>query len=186
MTLQPKAAFASLSAQAAQGRWLLVRRPAFVALVLGCTISLLTAHSLTLRLVASGALTWSFVPLLEMAGLAVVWRLGSRPLSVPRAVDLFFTGHGLWSLWLIALAAYWSSVPAPPLTYRRFAIWAAAAGAVLLWSAYVDFCFHRSVLRSSPARSVCHILLQRALCWIPGILVFGYGSLWADLVRLWK
>ena len=55
------------------GAWLAIRRPLLVAAVFGCCISLMTSGRLSLRLAAPATLYWSFVPLLEIAGLAVVW-----------------------------------------------------------------------------------------------------------------
>ena len=180
---RPKAAYSRLTALPMSGHWLLFRRPLLVAFLLGCAISLLTAGSLTLRLVTSATVTWSFVPLLEMAALAVVWRLGSRRLSLPHAMDLFFTGHAPWSLWLIGFGAYWSSFPQPRGLYVTEWLWLLLAGGIMAWSACIDFWFHRYVLESSPSRAVRHLLFQRAFCWTIGILLFGYGSLWADLVE---
>ena len=42
------------------------KRPPFVVFVLGCTMSLITAASLTLRLVEPTTIYWSLVPLVEM------------------------------------------------------------------------------------------------------------------------
>jgi len=184
--LQPGAAYRRLAAHPPSGRWLLFRRPLLVAFVLGCTVSLLTARGLSLGLVASGAVTWSFVPLLEMGALAVVWSFGNRRLSLPRAVDAGFTGHAAWSLWLLLFGAWWSRFPLPIASEAAVWFWLTSAAAVLAWSAWVDYCFHRSVLDSSPAQSLRNLVVQRGLCWIPGIILFGYGSLWSDLVELWR
>jgi len=185
--LDPNAAFSDLSRLLERGGvWILLRRPMFLAFILGCTVSLVTAQSLTLRLVTSGTVTWSFVPLLEAAAVAAVWRPDRSTLSLPRAVDLFFTGHGPWLLWLVAFGAFWSSRPQPHLSRATEWCWLASAAVVLVWSGYIDFCIHRCLLQRGNARAVRDILLQRALCWIPGILIFGYGSLWADLVELFR
>ncbi|MBZ5577004.1 MAG: hypothetical protein LAP40_10640 [Acidobacteriia bacterium] len=185
--LHPGAAFSDRSRLTASGAvWTLLRRPLFLALVLGCTVSLITAQSLTLRLVTSGAVTWSFVPVLEGAALAVVWGFGNRATSLSRTIDLSFTGHGPWFLWLIAFGAFWSSRPQPHLSGRTAWCWLAAAAVVLAWSGYIDFCFHRCALQRGAARAIRDILLQRTLCWIPAILIFGYGSLWPDLVELFR
>jgi hypothetical protein len=85
--------------------WLAIRRPLLVAFVFGCAISLMTSGRLSLRLVAPATLYSSFVPLLEIAGLAVVWPWRQSPLSFARAIDLFFVSHTPWSLWLCAFAA---------------------------------------------------------------------------------
>ena len=177
--LQPRAAYSYL-AKESSGKCLLWKRPAFVALILGCTVSFLTARSLTLRLVVSGAVTWSYVPLLEVASLAIVWKWHRPTLPLARTIDVFFAGHGPWSLWLISSAALWAGLP--QLISSR--VWLGSAVVVLIWSAHLDYCFWRTALSRSHAEAIRDLLLQRALCWIPGVLVFGAGSLWSDLMGL--
>src|SRR4051812_48942776 len=58
--------------------WLAVRRPLLVALVLGCATSLMTSGRLTLRLLVPAAVYWSFIPVLEVAGL---WAVGGKRLD---------------------------------------------------------------------------------------------------------
>lgn len=180
---RPKAAYAHLAAHPASGRWLPWRRPLLVALILGCTISLITSRSLTLRLAASGTVTWSFVPLLEIGSLAAIWRHRPRLISRSRAVDLFFTGHGPWSFWLIGFGAFWSSVSQSDFSTATEYFWLGSVPVMLLWSGYIDFCFLQGVLGRSRTRAIRDLLLQRAICWGAGILIFGYGSLWADIVE---
>jgi len=170
------------AAQATTGeKWLLLRRPLLLALFLGCTISLLTSGRLTLRLVVSGAITWSFVPLLEMASLALVFgRRRIRPF--PQTVDLFFLGQGPWLCWLIAFGAFWAIDTAIGESLFWVWFWIGSAAAAGLWSAYLDLWFFRRVLRRTPARAVCELLMQRAIAWGVGVVYFGAGSLWPDLV----
>jgi hypothetical protein len=127
--LQPGTAYSRL-AKMSNGKGLLWKRPALVALILGCTVSFLTARSLTLRLVVSGAVTWSFVPLLEVASLAIVWKWHRPTLPLPTTVDVFFTGHGPWSLWLIGSGALWAGLP--QLVPSR--VWLGSGVVVLVWS----------------------------------------------------
>jgi len=177
--LQPSLAYACL-AKVSSGKYLLWKRPGFVALILGCTVSFLTARCLTLRLVVSGAMTWSYVPLLEIASLAIVWKWHRPTLPLARTIDVFFAGHGPWSLWLISSAALWAGLP--QLISSR--VWLGSAVVVLIWSAYLDYCFWRTALSRSQAEAIRDLLLQRALCWVPGVVIFGAGSLWSDLMGL--
>lgn len=173
--LHPAAAYRSLSQHSSGhgGRWLGWRKPLLVAFVLGCTMSLITSARLTLRLAGPATIYWSFVPLAETVALAAVcWRTGrTRPFR--QTVDLFFGGHGPWLVWLIGLCAIWSFVP----SIRAFVftrVWLYGAGAiVILWSAYIDFCFFRFAMRRNPARAGCDLLLQRLVSWTLIVAIFG-------------
>ena len=93
--VRPAPAFRALAAQPADpGPWTAWRRPLFMAFLLGCTISLTTTGSLTLRLVVSTALSWSFVPAIEIAALALVLHGAGHWGRLPRLVDVFCMGCG--------------------------------------------------------------------------------------------
>jgi len=149
------------------------RRPLLVAVVLGCTMSLITSAGLTLRLAGPATFYWSFVPLAEIAGLAAVCWPGRRALSFSRQVDLFFAGHGPWLFWLIGLCAIWSFVP-PIEAFACTKVWLYGAGAiVIVWSAFIDFRFFRFAMERSPARAARDLLLQRLISWTIIIAIFG-------------
>jgi hypothetical protein len=177
--LHPGAAYARLFARPDDGgAWVLWRRPLFVALVLGCMVSLITVRTLDARLVLSSMGGWAFVPLGQMLSLLTVW-VGIRPrLSFPTAVDLFFTGHGPWSVWSIAFAAFWSEVPDPKHFFVVFSVWACSVCAVAVWSAYLDLCFFRRI-SPTPGRA---LFLQRAISWSLFLGVWGGGWVPAEAV----
>jgi hypothetical protein len=172
--LNPAAAYRSLAQQPTGrgGGW---RGPVLVAFVLGCTVSLIASASLTSRLAGPATIYWSFVPLAEIAALAVCWR-GTRRRSFRQTVDLFFAGHGPWLFWLIGLCAIWSFVP-PGDIGRVFLLtkaWLLGGGAMaVVWSAYIDFWFFRFVMGSNPARAGRELALQRLISWTLIIAIFG-------------
>ena len=175
--LNPAAAYRFLACQPpGRGGCLTWRRPLLVAFVLGCTMSLITSSSLTLRLAVPATIYWSFVPLAEIAALAAVCWRGRRARSFRQTVDLFFAGHGQWLFWLIGLCAIWSFVP-PGISSRTIAftqVWLYGAGAiVVVWSAYIDFWFFRLVMGRNPARAGRDLVLQRLVSWAPIIAIFG-------------
>lgn len=173
--LNPAAAYRYLAQQTpsrsrARLAW---RGPLFVAVALGCTMSLLASARLTLRLAAPAAIYWSFVPLAEIAALAAVFWRGRRTLSFHRTVDLFFAGHGPWLFWLIGLCAIWCFVP-PIQAFVFTTVWLYGAGAMaIVWSAYIDFCFFRFVMDRAPARAGRDLLLHRLISWTLIIAIFG-------------
>jgi len=178
----PAAAYRFLAQQSpAGGIRLGLRRPLFVAFLLGCAISLFTTRSLTLRLVGPATIYWSFVPLAEIIALAAVGWREPHALSFARRIDLFFTGHGPWLLWLIGLSAIWSFfLPAEAFSLTRVWLYGAAALAVA-WSACIDFCFFRFVLGRSRAGAGRDLLLHRAISWSLIIAIFGAPAIWPEI-----
>jgi multisubunit Na+/H+ antiporter MnhB subunit len=108
---QPRAAYRWLAGTPSEGRWWAVTRPLFVALVLGCMVSLVTSGAVSLRRAGDGTLNALLVPATQIIALAVVcWR---RPrISFSRVVELSFTGYGPWVLWVILFSTLWAFVPA--------------------------------------------------------------------------
>jgi hypothetical protein len=135
---------------------------------------------LTLRLIFPATIYWSFVPLLEIASLAAVCGGRRRVRSLPRTIDLFFMGHGPWSLWLAGFAAIWAFIPAVQVFAwsAKGWIWYGSAFLVLVWSGYIDFCFFRFALERTPAQASRDLLFQRLICWIPALLCFLASSAW--------
>lgn len=183
--LRPASAYQKLAAQPDAGeKWTALRRPAFLAFLIGCMISLVTSQRLSLRLVADGFVNASIMLLAQIGVLALVlWRNRTVPFS--RAVDLFFAGYGPWSLWVLCYAALWAF--ASPLSASA---WAAsrvvflAAIPVAIWSAYIDYCFFRRAIQWTAENTVHPLLLLWLLSWSVSIFIFGGGALWSEHMRM--
>ena len=146
--------------------WTAARRPLFLCLVIGCVISLLGTSVATMRFIGASAMYWSFVPLIEILGLAiVVWRRrGSRRFA--SLIDAFFAGHAAWTIFLLLLGAVMAV--APPQYWWFLLTRPAMAGLVAVtgWSAYVDLCFFRYVCGAPLASAIRSTLLNRVIVWI--------------------
>jgi len=156
--------------------WIAVRRPMAVALGIGCAASLMAHGTVTPRLALPAALYWSFVPLLEIAGLALVLR---KEFSA-EAIDDFFAGHGPWLLWLAAFATLWAFVPGP-VAYARTGfphVWYGLAMVAAAWSAWLDFAFFQRVARRSRIGAARDVLVQRLVCWPIGMIIFVAPAGW--------
>jgi len=177
--IQPRSAFAALARQPARsGIWLAAKRPLFLALLIGCTISLVTFPGLNLRLAAGATIYWSFVPLAGIAALIAVCSRNRDRLSLARTIDLFFTGTGPWVIWLIGLCAIWSFLPPARAFAFSNPFWLYGGTAVaIVWSAWIDFCFFRVALGRGPAGAWGGLLLQRLISWSVVILIFGAPSI---------
>jgi hypothetical protein len=180
LLFRPASAFRELLVDPGHQSWL--RRPAMLLLVLGCALSLLIAGRITVRLVADGAVSFAFVPIVELAALAVVFRAGRSP-GIPfrRAADLFFAGNGPWLLWLVAVAAL--SVALPPQTFvRRVDRILLSALLPVVWSMVIDFQFSRTVLQRTTPRAIGDLVLLRAIAWPAALAYYGGIGMWTQVL----
>jgi len=168
--LRPASAFRELS-RAGSGRAALLRKPVLLAFVLGCTVSALASGRFSARLVLDGAVSFAFVPALELLALAVVCRTGTRAhLPLPRVVDLFFAGNAPWLLWLVVVAGV-ALVP-PTRLGPLVDLLLLAALVPAAWSIYIDFHFFREVAKRSAMGAVADIVVHRAIAWTGAAVYF--------------
>jgi hypothetical protein len=161
-------------------RWTALRRPLRMAVVLGCAMSLMTEGRITLRLALPAALCWSFIPLVQIACLAISHRRARPEVSLGRAIDLSFTGGGPWLFWLVAYTSLWVLFPAER-TYggaNHHVIWYGLAIAAGFWSVYIDFWYFRVVFGRTAAGAGGSILFHRLVCWSVGLVVFVLSAGW--------
>ncbi len=165
----------------------LVRRPLFLLFLWGCTVSLQASGRFGVRLILDGMVSFAFVPVIQVAALAIA--IGRRPkaISLATAVDVFFAGIGPWLLWFIAVGVL-RSVETPVAAASRpasliLSIDIAAAGA-WLWSAYVDWCFFKDVLEKPPLRAFGALVVQRGIGWTAGFVYFFGIAAWPILVGM--
>ncbi|HVG73054.1 MAG TPA: hypothetical protein VM819_19220 [Vicinamibacterales bacterium] len=160
-TLEPHLMHAS-SVERSEG-FLFLRRPLFLAFMLGCGVSVLGSGRFTLRLIADGTLSFAFVPLCQLSAFAVVHRLQHSRLPFRQAVDRYFAGNTPWLWWMAALMVAAAILPA------------IRAGSVLpmmlvsipipiALSMRFDWRLFRGDGRTR-AQAAMDILLQRAIAW---------------------
>jgi hypothetical protein len=170
----PRQAFGYMASRpSTTGMWPAVRRPLLVAAVLGCGVSMLSAGSLTARIALSATVYWAFVPLAEVIALVVVTRrrLGHR--SLGHTIDIFFAGHGPWTLLLIGLSAA-LTLSSPATRWQLLtgaALWATVL--VVLWSAYIDFWFFRQVMGAGRRGAIRDVVVHRLMTWAAVIVIFA-------------
>jgi hypothetical protein len=120
----------------------LLRRPAFVVLVIAVMAPIMAVQRVTLGLVATAALSWSFVVALQsIVGIGLIATAPSRKLSVLQALDLWFAGHLPYSLWMLCAFGLMAMSKTGPL---RLAVLSAIVPAV--WTAFIASAFCRTVL----------------------------------------
>jgi len=147
-------------------------RPLLSALLTGtCTAVAATGHA-GWALILSGTLCWSFVVLVQLAAAIGLVSSTRRRTSLPRAIDLFFLGHGAWSLWLLAAAAALITIPNAP----RYAYIIILTGMVpAVWTAIVIFAFCRQVLELDVRRAAIRTLVHQALIYAVVVSYFAWA-----------
>jgi hypothetical protein len=169
--------------------WLALRRPLFLAFLIGCTVSFLTAGTLTLRLLVPAMIYWSFVPIFEIVALATVCWKDREDVTFSSLIDSFFAGYRPWLLWLAGMCIIWSlmSPSARSLDWTVSEVWQDAGIVIALaLSVYIDFHFFRTVLKRSPAQARRELAIQRLISWGLILAVLGGPTIWQGLTgRLW-
>jgi hypothetical protein len=168
--------------QASNNLILALRRPAFIALILGCSIALMASSRLSVELVLSTTLCWSYVPLAELVALLFVTANNKAELTKPQVIDRFFAGHTPWLLWIVISSLLPTFLPLT-LTFTLMRYWLVGGALVALpWSLWIDFHFFRGILNESNSRTLRKLAVQRLVSWTLIIAVFSYGSLWPSVL----
>jgi hypothetical protein len=182
LMVRPGSTFRSIATHAASASddrrvWTACRRPMFLTLVLASIVSLLASGTLTLRLAASASVYWASIPIVEALALAIVIGRRSNRLSMSRVLDLFFAGHGAWTLLLLAIATSLVFLPPDAGWTLLLRLWVWVMLAVIAWSAYVDACFFRSIFGSSRRTALRDLVVLRLLTWTAVVAIFAAPSM---------
>jgi hypothetical protein len=160
--------------------WTALRRPLFTMLVVACAISLMTSGRITIRLAGPAFVYWAFVPLCEIAGLALVWR---RKVPFSQAIDVFFVSNAPALFWLIAYAALFAfASPIHAFAWTQASVFDSTLLVMSAWTAYLDFRFFRIVFQRTRAQAVRDLLVQRAVSWVGMLVVFAWSSIWPTVL----
>jgi hypothetical protein len=167
---------------------LALTRPLFLAFFLGCAISLSTARILTVRLIVPGMIYWSFVPLVEIAALAIVCRR-RREIPFSKLIDSFFQGYSPWLLWLVGMSGIWCllSPSLKTLDWTISVVWFLAGIAVAVaWSIRIDLHFFRSVLGRTGESAMRALMLHRVISWTLILGIIAGPTIWSGITgELW-
>jgi hypothetical protein len=176
----------------------MLRRPLIVTLVIGTAVPIMAVQRVTLGLLVSSALSFSFVVAIQMAvGAAIVATGGGRPsgrpfnaashrTSLPRALDLWFAGHVPYSLWLLTVAAVFASMPAASMD-----LLIALAVIPAIWTAVIVAAFCRRVLGTSRAGARWRAAVHFLVIWTIGFQLValsagGWFQVYGPIVRMFQ
>ena len=188
VALHPDSTYRSLvDADEPVTAWRMLRRPAVVLVVIGTAVPIMAVQRITLTLLAESMVSFGFTVAIQlMVGAIIVASAGSRQVSFPRALDLWFAGHAPYSLWLLTVAAVFASRPYGSLD--GLIVLAAIPAA---WTAVIVAAFCRQVLgtRSAGARwrAAAHFVLIWAIVFeLMALSAGGWFQIASSVNRLFS
>jgi len=118
-------------------------------LTLGAFVSFTAAGRLVPLHVVSPSIAWAYVPLLQLASLALVRLRYAPSTKLSRLFALYLAGHGPWMLLLLAVAGVCLFAPDAPTAL----LWLLGHGVIplavlvaLVWGIVTTFAFFRSAV----------------------------------------
>jgi hypothetical protein len=158
----PEAAYRRLLSGAADraGRHLLQRLGA-ILLVIGIAVPLMAVQRITIGLVATAALSWSFVLAIQMAvGVLVIASGPARRLGMPAALNLWFAAHLPYTLWMLAISGLMAAS-----RHASAELLIASAIVPAAWTFVLVSAFCRVVLQVSRAGAHARAGVHQLLIW---------------------
>jgi len=130
-------------------------RPLLLVVMMGAFVTVGHGGELLPTLLVGSSLAFAWIPFLQILLVAPFIALARpAPLSWSRAVDLFFLGHGPWSLWLWFLCVVVLARPPAGVAELAGAPWLLPSAALAAgWTAVILFAYFRTVLALSGARA---------------------------------
>jgi hypothetical protein len=118
-----------------------------VLLVIAVMVPIAAVQRVTIGLVATAALSWSFAIVVQaLAAAAVIASAPRRQLRIAAALDLWFAGHLAYSLWILVALGWISTSYSASI---ELVILSAIVPAIWTMSVVAAFC--RTVLLTTPA-----------------------------------
>jgi hypothetical protein len=156
-------------------------RPVIVGVTIGTAASISSTAHVSIGLVASVTACWAFLVAIQVAAAWVTMPAASRrAMGAARAIDLLFSGHAPWSLWLLASAAWALALPIPERNTR----WLLPSMIVpFVWNVAIVFAFFRHALELSHDAAIRRTIVHQALTVGSGLAIFAAAvAIWPRIV----
>lgn len=173
IAVAPGKTYAALASDPAASNQLFAR-VALILLVFATIASAILTDRITIPLVATAVLTWSFVLVLQsMIGIVVILSATTRRIGVVRALDLWFASHLPYSLWLLLIASWIGLAETFPPFVLVLSVVVPA-----IWTSLIAWAFCRVVLGVSSRGAQWRVALHQSMAWlcVMGYLVFASGG----------
>jgi hypothetical protein len=171
IALSPDQTFERLVANTGTGHGRsLAARLSVILLTIAIVVPVMAVQRVTTGLVATAAVSWSFVVAIQIAvAVSVIASSRARRIDLLPALDLWFAGHLPYSLWMLAVAALAaSSRLVDPVFLFATALVPSA------WTTWIVASFCRRALGNSPSTAQRRAAAHQAIVWA---IALGYGAL---------
>lgn len=160
--------------------WRVLRRPAVTLLVIGVAVPIMAVQRITIGLFANAVLFWSFAVAIQVViGVALIASAPRRRIAAGHALDLWFSAHLPYSLWLL-LAAAWLATGSG--TAPEMLVFSAILPAG--WTAVLVSSFCRVVLHASAAGARWRAAAHQVVVWIIGLSYIAWSAGgWFQVIR---
>jgi hypothetical protein len=177
VAVAPEATYERLLAESSgpMTRWRMLRRPALVLLVIGVLVPIMAVQRVTIALVATAALSWSFVVAIQwIVGAIFVASAPGRRVDFRRALDLWFAGHLPYSLWMLVVFAAMANSTS---SFHLLVVVSAVVPAI--WTAAIASAFCRTVLGAQPSDARRRATAHAMAAWTIGLayIVWAAGGM---------
>ena len=158
-------------------------RPAVVLITIATAVSISATSHVSVGVIASLMACWSLVLALQLgAAFVVIPASARRTFGTARMIDLFFTGHAPWSLWLLAFAL-WAATSPPPARDVRWPL--ASIVVPMVWTSVIVFAFFRAALAMPHRRALARTIAHQALTLGIGFGTFGLAvAIWPRILGM--
>jgi hypothetical protein len=166
----------------------IIRQLLLFLFIIACTVSVVVTGRFTVREILDAAISFAFVPVVELVGFALAWRLSRQTRTFNDATRMFVRGNFPWMFWCLGvMVAGWLVSPAQenhiPGAYRSTLLYGTAA-AVFLWSLTIDLKYLRDVLNVSSGEAMRLVATQRLVSWGSGAVYFYSFAIPPFLMRI--
>lgn len=175
---RPFATFAALAEDPREGPRRLAARVAFLLLVIGVGVSILTTGRLVLHHVVGSMLAWCFAPAIQLVAASVgVHLTAPKGRDLRRLLSIYLVGNGPWLVLFALLPFAMVLAPDKDAVVRvglergvvPFAVFAALA-----YGVFLTFAFHRSTIGASRGRAALATLVDLILKTVLTLVWFGW------------
>ena len=153
------------------------RQLAFLVVV-GCAVSLAAEGRVVPWLVLDAVVGAAFIPVIQVVGFSLVWRLRMRRGAPSTETALaFLDGNTPWLWWFFAIAAVTAFVPPRSLGPFGIVIWP-AAGLLFITTFVSDMRWLRDAHIRSSRDAAIDVMALRVVIWGAGLVWFFGIAVW--------
>jgi hypothetical protein len=169
----PEAAYGRLSSGAPdRAARRALQRLGVILLAIGIAVPLMAVQRITIGLVATAALSWSFVVAIQVVvGALVIASAPARHIGMPGALNLWFAAHLPYTLWVLAIS--------PLMATSRHAsaeLLITSAIAPAAWTFVLVSAFCRVVLETTSAGARWRAAMHQLLVWTIALSYVAWAS----------